>query len=238
MGKIVVTNDDGINATGLYRLVQVAKELGEVVVVAPDRGRSANSHSITLTQEIEVYPYDLGIEGIKAYACSGTPADCVRIAKYNIVNDKIDLVLSGINNGYNVGLDLQYSATAGAAFESIFQGIKAVAISEGDNSTGELSEKYLLEILNKIIDIKIEPYQIHNINFPNCAYDDCKGILYDRKVCQGSYYFDIYKEIEQLPNGGKKLIVEGLFNENVEENTDLKAILDKYISVGVVNNIR
>ena len=121
MRKILITNDDGIDSDGIIRLAQVAKEFGEVYVVAPDGQRSAMSHSITLRHSIEAWEVEFPVEGVKAYACNGTPGDCVRIGVLNIVPGRPDNVFSGINYGYNVATDLQYSATAGAAFEAAFQ---------------------------------------------------------------------------------------------------------------------
>ena len=115
MRKILITNDDGIYSDGIIRLAQTAKEFGEVWVVAPESQRSAMSHSITLRHPIEAWNVDFPVEGVHAYACDGTPADCVRIGVLNIVPGKPDNVFSGINYGYNVASDIQYSATAGAA---------------------------------------------------------------------------------------------------------------------------
>ena len=98
--RILITNDDGINAGGIIRLAQTAMKLGEVWVVAPNEQRSAASHSISLHDHIDIYPYDFPIAGVKAFSCSGTPSDCVRVGCLNIMPCKPDLVLSGINNGY------------------------------------------------------------------------------------------------------------------------------------------
>ncbi|MBR1855187.1 MAG: 5'/3'-nucleotidase SurE, partial [Lachnospiraceae bacterium] len=112
--KILITNDDGITADGLIRLVREAVKFGEVWVVAPDGERSAASHSISLHRALDVYPYDLGVDGVRAFTCSGTPGDCVRVGSIGVMPYKPDVVLSGINFGYNTATDIQYSATAGA----------------------------------------------------------------------------------------------------------------------------
>ena len=134
MRKILITNDDGIKSDGIVRLARAAKELGEVWVVAPDSQRSAMSHSVTLRHSIEAWKVDFPVPGVYAYACDGKPADCVRIGVLNIVPGKPDHVFSGINYGYNVATDLQYSATAGAAFEAAFQKIHTIAFSEDRKS--------------------------------------------------------------------------------------------------------
>lgn len=130
MKKILITNDDGIDSDGIIRLAKIAVEFGEVWVVAPESQRSAMSHSVTLRHGIEAWKVDFPVSGVHAYACDGTPADCVRIGVLNIVPGKPDHVFSGINYGYNVASDIQYSATAGAAFEAAFQKVHTIAFSE------------------------------------------------------------------------------------------------------------
>ncbi|MCR5545281.1 MAG: 5'/3'-nucleotidase SurE, partial [Lachnospiraceae bacterium] len=107
--KILITNDDGIHSKGLIRLAEVAKNFGKVVVVAPDKECSAMSHRITLRESIDVKKVDFPVEGVDAYASTGTPADCIRFGILNIVKCKPDVVLSGINYGFNCGSDIQYS---------------------------------------------------------------------------------------------------------------------------------
>jgi len=114
---ILITNDVGIHANGLERLAEAASAYGQVWVIAPDGQRSAVSHSVTLYASVDVFPYDYPIKGVRAFTCSGTPADCVRIGILYLMPAKPDILLSGINFGYNMGSDIQYSGTVGAAFE-------------------------------------------------------------------------------------------------------------------------
>ncbi len=238
MKKILITNDDGISADGLIRLAETARELGEVWIVAPDSQRSAASHCITLHSHIDVYPYDsFPIEGVKAFSCSGTPADCVRVGSLSIMPCKPDLVLSGINYGYNSATDLQYSATVGAALEGAFQGYHSIALSEGFGKIHEVTDAYIKQIIEELMDKPLGYGQIFNVNFPDCPIAECKGILRDRTVSHGMFYRDTYKELERLPDGGVRLMVDGHYNEEAEEGTDLKAIIDKYVSIGIVNNL-
>ena len=127
--RFLLTNDDGIQSDGLYRLAKTASEFGEVYVVAPDDQRSAASHSITLRNSIEVHPYDMGIENVHAFSCSGMPADCIRVGLLSVMHEKPDVIMSGINFGYNLATDIQYSATLGAAFEGECQGFLSIAFS-------------------------------------------------------------------------------------------------------------
>lgn len=234
--RILITNDDGIESDGIRRLAETAKEFGEVWVVAPESQRSAASHSITLRHPIDVHPFQL-MEGVRAFSCTGTPGDCVRVGILNIMPEKPDIIMSGINFGYNVASDIQYSATAGAAFEGEFQGILSIAFSEGMNGCHEVTDKYLKEIMAELIDKPYIPGQIWNVNFPHCKAGECKGILRDRKVSRKSFYTDRYKAVEEFSNGGVSLMVDGIFSPTTEEGTDIGAVLDNYISIGVVKNI-
>ena len=147
MRKILITNDDGIYSEGIIRLARATVEFGEVWVVAPDSQRSAMSHSVTLRHSIKTWEVDFPVAKVHAYAWDGTPADCVRIGGLNIVPGKPDHVFAGINYGYNVATDLQYSATAGAAFEASFQRIHAIAFSEDACEMHEVTDRYLQEII-------------------------------------------------------------------------------------------
>lgn len=235
--KILITNDDGIGSNGIIRLSEAAKKLGDVWVVAPESQRSAQSHRITLRHSFDAWEEEFPVEGVKAYACSGTPADCVRIGVLNIVPGKPDLVLSGINYGFNVATDLQYSATAGAAFEAAFQGIHTIAFSEDACDIHEVTDRYLQELLEELAYVPIEHNQIWNVNFPGCPLSECKGILRDRRVCTNRmFYKDTYDESEG-PDGRTTYMVNGKRNYIAEDGTDLKAVFENYVSVGVANNI-
>ncbi|MCR5785633.1 MAG: 5'/3'-nucleotidase SurE [Eubacterium sp.] len=237
MKNILVVNDDGINSDGLLRLVKAAKKFGEVWVVAPESQRSATSHSITLRNYLDLHRCDFPVEGVVAYSCSGQPADCVRVGVLNVMDEKPDIVFSGINFGYNVASDLQYSGTAGAAFEAVFQGIPAIAFSESGNGIHEATDKYLEEIIGKYIDIEHTPGKILNVNFPGCKIEDFKGIKENVGVSTGMFYNDRYIEQERFEDGGMRLFVEGVFDGAAEEGTDFSAVLNGYIAVGYVNNV-
>ncbi|MBX2853076.1 MAG: 5'/3'-nucleotidase SurE [Phycisphaeraceae bacterium] len=124
--KILLTNDDGIEAAGLHAAYDAIKDLGEVHVVAPARVQSATSHAITLHRPMVVTPYEC--DKFKGFAVDGRPADCVKLALAELVGP-VDLVISGINHGANVGINVQYSGTVGAAREAAFQGVPAIALS-------------------------------------------------------------------------------------------------------------
>ena len=237
MKRILITNDDGVLSDGIVRLAKAAQKYGEVWVVAPDSQRSAASHSISLHHPVTVTPVTFPVSGVKAYSCSGTPGDAVRVGSLNVMPEKPDIVLSGINFGYNVASDIQYSATAGAAFEAEFQGYPAIAFSEASRPEHEVTDMYLEQILDEYIDMPYVPGQILNVNFPYCTASECKGILRDRKVSRLMVYRDHYNVEEELSDGSVRYMVEGVFCSEAEDGTDYRALLDRYVSIGYVRNI-
>lgn len=162
--RILITNDDGIEAEGLKHLVNWAKNKGEVCVVAPKVQQSAKSHSITIHGAFEVKKVDL-FDGIEAYSVDSTPADCVRIATLGM-KKQFDLVLSGINNGPNLGGDIHYSGTVAACFEAAKQGMKAMAVSSAfhsfDNAIKNIERAYREIQTRKMFDFA----EVLNVNFP------------------------------------------------------------------------
>ncbi len=235
--NILITNDDGIESGGIIRLAQTAKEFGNVWVVAPAEQRSAASHSITLRHSLELHPHTFPVEGIKAYSCTGTPADCVRVGCRNILPDKPDVVISGINYGYNIASDIQYSATAGAAFEAEFQGYLAIALSEDMSECHEVTDRYLREILAELINEPYVPGRIINVNFPGCKLSECKGVLRDRSVSRRAFFEDHYNVLQRFSDGGMELMVEGVHEYIPDPGSDYDAVLNNYVSVGSVSNL-
>ncbi|MBR5370844.1 MAG: 5'/3'-nucleotidase SurE, partial [Oscillospiraceae bacterium] len=209
MHSILITNDDGILSNGLIRLVKAAQAFGKVYVAAPDGQRSAASHAITLHGTIDVYPHAFPVPGVRAFSVSGTPADCIRVGCLSIMPHLPDTVLSGINHGYNVATDLQYSGTVGAAFEGAFQGVRSIALSEAAQDTCPVTDAFLPEILAELLEAETVPGEIINVNFPGCPLSRFRGIRRDCIVSHGAIYHDRYKVTELLPDGGKRLIVDG-----------------------------
>ncbi len=237
MRKILVTNDDGIDSDGLNRLVRAAQAFGEVLVVAPDGQRSASSHSIAIHTPLEVYEYAYPVPGVRAFTCNGTPADCVRVGVRYVLQSVPDVVLAGINYGYNSATDIQYSGTCGAAFEGAFQGAHSIAVSEEAKPCHEVTDRYLAELLEELIEKPLSYGKIFNVNFPGCPLNECKGILRDLAVSRSMFYDDHYRETEQLPGKGRRIMVDGQFNDKAEEGTDMHALVNRYVAVSVVNNV-
>ncbi len=237
MQRILITNDDGIFADGLIRLAAAAREFGEVWVVAPESQRSAASHAITLHGTVDVFPHAFPVPDVRAFSCSGTPADCVRIGCVYLMPQLPDTVLSGINYGFNVATDIQYSGTAGAAFEGAFQGCRAAAFSEDACDCHEVTDAYLHRLLAEVLETELGWGQILNINIPGCKLSECRGIRRNTAVSHGMVFRDRYRLTEQLPGGGERLTVDGQYNEDAEPGTDFEAVVQKYISVGIAGNI-
>ena len=178
--RILVVNDDGIDAKGIHILANAAKAFGEVWVVAPDAQCSAMSQRINVFGELVVRERESPVEGAKAYSVSGTPADCVKVALLHIMPQKPDIVFSGINFGYNAGQDILYSGTVGAAVESLSNGIPAIAFSTESNGIYDVVEEYLLPIAKDLVGRSLPLHTLWNVNFPGCSVAECKGILENR----------------------------------------------------------
>ena len=180
--RVLVTNDDGIHAPGLKVLEKLAKTLSDDVwVVAPETEQSATSHSLTLRRPLRERRL-----GPKRFSVDGTPTDCVLIAKHQIMADcQPDLVLSGINDGGNLGEDVTYSGTVAAAMEAALLGIRAIAFSQQRQPDGsvrwKVAEKHLPDIVRRLADIEWARDLLVNVNFPAVAADDVTGIFVCRQ---------------------------------------------------------
>lgn len=233
--RILVVNDDGITAEGICRLARLALNFGEVWVAAPSQQCSAMSHRITVRGEIEVKPVEFPVAEVTAYSIGGTPADCVKVALKYLLPEKPDIVFSGINCGYNTGMDILYSGTVGAAMEALLNGIPAIAFSSEENGVFDVVEEYLVPVTRELLEEKLPRNEIWNVNFPGCAAAALKGILRERVPAQGQFFLDQYERTE-LDNGGFVLKAGGAREERAEEGTDIRAVLDRYISIGRIRN--
>ncbi|MDY4886385.1 MAG: 5'/3'-nucleotidase SurE [Eubacteriales bacterium] len=218
--KILVTNDDGIAAPGLAALVRWASGIGEVTVSAPKTEQSGKSHSINLTTSFEIKEvYFPG--AARAYSVDSTPADCVRFGILGLEGD-YDMVLSGVNRGFNLGGDIVYSGTAGAVFEAAYFGIRALAFST-DFSTHDAAEASLDRVYGYICCNRLFDHcRLYNVNIPL----DPGEILLTRQG--GPYYRDVFVE-----HGGGMYRPKGrCVHQNLHDHTvDADAVSDGFISV-------
>jgi 5'-nucleotidase len=185
--KILLTNDDGIAAPGLWALAEELSQAGEVVVVAPDREQSGVGTSVTLHQPLRVRPARPVVPGIETHAVEGTPADSVIIALRMLLKDRLDLVVSGVNEGSNLGTDVMISGTVGAAFMAYFYGLPAIAVSVAsfDNLHFEPACRICSSLASQLAAGYLPPRFLLNVNLPNLPADKIKGISYTDAVKRG-----------------------------------------------------
>jgi len=229
---ILVTNDDGMFAPGIKALVHIAKEFGDVVVVAPDSPQSAKGHAVTLHDPIRINKVDV-FEGIEAYECTGTPVDCVKLAKYKVLNGrKIDLCLSGINHGSNASVNIIYSGTMSAAMEASLDQIPSIGFSllnySFDADFGP-SRMIARKIVKSVLDEELRETRLLNVNIPNLSLDQIRGV----KVCRQAEgrWVEEFQEGED-PRGQKYYWLTGRFiMDDVKEGTDIHALDRNYVSI-------
>lgn len=237
MLNILISNDDGIYAPGIIKLAEAAKSFGDVTVVAPAGQRSAAAHGITIRAGIRIKKVDdFPVPQVKAYSISGTPADCIKIANAYLLEQKPDIVFSGINNGYNAGTDISYSGTVAVALEATLKNIPAIAFSTCMNDDYIELDKYLHEIIEKLIGQDAGEGKAWNVNFPGCIQGECKGILWDRVVATNELYLDNYNILEKHEDG-ETVVLEGIRETEFAPDTDHYALINGYISVGKVTNL-
>lgn len=230
---ILVTNDDGINAPGIRNLVLAAKQLGEVIVVAPDSPQSAMGHAITISKPLRLKKVDV-FEGIIAYECTGTPVDCVKLAKNVILKEReVDLCVSGINHGSNASINIIYSGTLSAAMEASLEHIPSIGFSLLDYSfEANFTEglPFVKQIMEYVLENGIETGSLLNVNIPAVLEAEIKGI----KVCRQADARWVEKFMESKdPRGVPYYWMTGSFvNDDADsEDTDIWALENNYISV-------
>jgi len=233
--NILITNDDGIYAEGLLALKAALEKVGRVYVVAPDRPRSACGHSITLHKPLRADPVKLR-DGSIAYASNGTPSDCVSLALLGLVEDKIDLVVSGINHGPNLGWDLTYSGTVSAAMEGAIMGVQSFAISVATYESDidyTVAANFAVKLTQILKEHKLPESTILNVNVPGIPASEIKGIMITK---QGKRRYMGSLEKRSDPMGRAYYWLGGdLPQDSLVEGTDVKAIADDIVSVTPVH---
>ena len=228
---ILVTNDDGITAPGIRNLVDAVKDLGKIVVLAPDKPQSGMGHAITIGHPLRLHAVQT-FEGIEAYQCTGTPVDCVKLAVDKILHRKPDICLSGINHGANHSINVIYSGTMSAAVEAAIESIPSIGFSlldysiEADFSAAKL---YARNIVTKMLNTKLDKHTILNVNFPAVDTKLIKGV----KLCRQAYakYEEDFLERDD-PHGRKYFWLTGEFvNFDKGRDTDVWALKNNYVSI-------
>lgn len=229
---ILVTNDDSIVAPGIRALIEVMKEIGDVIVVAPDSPQSGMGHAITVNNTLHIDKVTIDAELEHEYSCSGTPVDCVKMAVSEILKRKPDLCVSGINHGSNSSINVIYSGTMSAAVEAGIEGIPAIGFSHQDynwqtdfNPIKKFVKKIALEVLKNGLPKGV----VLNVNFPKTQQETVKGI----KICRQAnarWVEEFDKRIN--PQGKEYYWLTGTFvNEDAGTDTDEYALENNYVSV-------
>jgi 5'-nucleotidase len=190
---ILITNDDGITAPGIRSLVEAVKELGTVVVVAPDKPQSGMGHAITIGVPLRLNKVEDMFEGVEAWQTSGTPVDCVKLAVDKILHRKPDICLSGINHGANHSINVIYSGTMSAAMEASIESIPSIGFSLLDyrfEADFTASKFYVHKIVQSLLKTKMDKHLLLNVNIPAMPLELMNGI----KVCKHAYekYYEYF----------------------------------------------
>ncbi|MGD0854652.1 MAG: 5'/3'-nucleotidase SurE [Dehalococcoidia bacterium] len=228
--KILVTNDDGINADGLWSLVSHLKNIGKVTVVAPDREQSGVGTSINFHHPIRIAKIHEKIPGIDTYSVEGTPADCVIMAIRVVMKQGIDLIVSGINQGPNCGYDVFLSGTVGAALQGFFYSIPSIAASMDsfDDPHFESGARITAAVAEYVIEHKITGKMLLNVNIPSLPIKEIRGMEVTR-LGEQTYSAGI-----ETGNDGRHdyyWILHRATNTGVTKGTDMWALKHKMVSV-------
>ncbi len=231
MAQILISNDDGIHAPGILALIDVARAFGDITVVAPDSPQSGMGHAISIGNPLRVEEEELPY-GLIGYACSGTPADCVKIATGVIMDSNPDLILSGINHGSNASVSCIYSGTLSAAREGAIQGIPSIGFSHcsfSHQSDLSAAKVIMRKIIYEALERPLQTGEMLNVNIPNLPLGGIKGIKITRQA-KGRWIEEFDERID--PNGRKYYWLTGEFTlQDKAEDTDERALAEGYVSV-------
>lgn len=228
---ILITNDDGITAPGIHNLVEAVKDLGKIVVVAPDRAQSGMGHAITIGHPLRMNKIDM-FEGVESWQTSGTPVDCVKLAVDKVLHRKPDLCLSGINHGANHSINIIYSGTMSAAMEASIESIPSIGFSLLDyniEADFEPAKHYVRMIVSSLLQKKMDKHTLLNVNIPSIPLELIRGV----KICRQAYakYQEDFMQRKD-PQGKKYYWLTGAFvNFDKGKDTDVWALDNNYVSV-------
>jgi 5'-nucleotidase len=227
---ILITNDDGVDASGLLLLQEALQEVGEVTVFAPDHNWSAAGHTKTMHKPLRVNQTTLP-DGTMAYTSNGAPSDCVALAVLGILPRKPDLVVSGINQGANLGQDITYSGTVAAAMEAVIFGMPAIAVSLDSYESEDFAyaARFATRLVKLVLEHGLPPTTFLNVNVPAVPQDEIAGIRITR-LGRRVYRDALVKR--QDPRGRSYYWIGGQPPRGVdEEGTDIWALANNYVSV-------
>ena len=229
--QILITNDDGISAKGIASLIEAARSFGDLHVLAPDKPQSGMGHAITLHDPIRLFKSTL-YPGIEAYACSGTPVDCVKLGIFELLGAKPDLILSGVNHGENSSTNVLYSGTMSAGIEGAMEGIPSFGFSLADYSPDadfSASQHYIEVLLRQFFEKGFQAGICLNVNIPKLPFSEIKGIQFCKQA--HAYWADRF---EKRPDqyGRDYFWLTGEFADlDQRPDTDLHALKSGFVSV-------
>ena len=228
--RILVSNDDGIDAPGIYALSQELARIGEVTVVAPDKQQSAVGHAITMNYPLRVSKFSKDGKYF-GYAIEGTPADCVKLAVRSLLTEKPDLLVSGINHGSNTAINIIYSGTVSAATEGTLLGIPSMAISLATYAKPDFrfAAKFARKLASHILAKSLPEKTLLNVNVPAVREKDIRGVMLTR---QGETQWEEVFEVRRDPNKREYYWLTGeLHIIDHSEDTDQIAVMNNYVSI-------
>ncbi|MCI5956855.1 MAG: 5'/3'-nucleotidase SurE [Clostridiales bacterium] len=235
---IFLVNDDGIGAKGIMALWKAAVERGhEVSMCAPRTQQSAASHRFTLTEPIYVEPWPVDAPGCEAFSIAGSPVDCVRVGLQQLVKKPVDLVLSGINNGYNAGMAVHYSGTVGAAMEGALNHLPAIASSIHHKAEPEMLEhlaRYTILVAEQYVKAQTPPCTILNINAPCVPPEELKAPVY-APLDMGNF-IDGYERRESPRAGTYFWLLSGSCTEEPTPGSDVCCLREGHITLTLMGN--
>lgn len=228
---ILVTNDDGITAPGIRALVEAVKGLGKIIVVAPDSPQSGMGHAVTIGEPLRLHKADV-FDGIEAWESSGTPVDCVKLARDIILHHKPDICVSGINHGANHSINIIYSGTMSAAMEAAIEGVPSIGFSLLDyryEADFSIAQSVATTLVKKMLAEPIKENTLLNVNIPKVSISDFKGI----KLCrQANARWEEEFDHRTDPRGKDYYWMTGKFvNMDEGAETDVEALKNGYASV-------
>ncbi|MCH7720151.1 MAG: 5'/3'-nucleotidase SurE [Planctomycetes bacterium] len=227
---ILLTNDDGILAPGLAAMYRELTKIGQVTVAAPDTVQSASAHAITINTALTACEVHVHNE-FHGWSVAGRPADCVKLAVRELAKPLPDLVVSGLNDGANVSINVLYSGTVAAAAEGALLGIPSIAVSmeHGDELDFDRGATIAREIIERCVAQGLKPGRLLNVNIPDLTPGRPLGV---KLVPQATQTFEDYYEKHDGPDGAVQYWLKGIFNKPGEvAGTDMRAIWDGYVSV-------
>jgi 5'-nucleotidase len=234
VAHILVTNDDGINSPGLSTLAHALEPLGRVTVLAPDHNWSTSGHVKTLHKPLRARLTQLP-DGTPAYSSDGAPSDCVALALLGLIPEKVDLCVSGINAGANLGNDVTYSGTVTAAMEAVISGVPGIAVSldlpedQVEPCDFSPSGKIAARVARLVMEHGLPPDSLLNVNVPSLAYDELRGVVVTRLGLR-VYRDELVRRLD--PRGKPYYWIGGPPPTGIsEEGSDFWAVTQGYVSV-------